>query len=170
MKYLTLLRHAKATPSVGTDPDFARPLTDKGSKQISQVAPIFLSFKKMPARVVSSPAVRAVQTAQGLAEAVGWNHDDIILDTRIYEASVAALMGILHEQPETTEHVILIGHNPGLEMLVSALCSGDDGRLNLHLSTAAVAHIDLEVARWRQVRWGCGILRMLVAPRHLKKK
>jgi phosphohistidine phosphatase len=169
MKYLTLLRHAKAAPAVGSDPDLARPLTDKGNKQISQIGPIFLKFKKVPERIVSSPAARALQTAKGLARVIDWTGDEVVLDTRIYEASVATLIAILQEQSETVEHVVLVGHNPGLEMLISALCSGDDGRLNLHFPTGGVAHIELEVARWRQVRWGCGILRLLVSPRYTKR-
>jgi phosphohistidine phosphatase len=170
MRHLTLLRHAKAIPASGTDPDFARPLAEKGAKQIARIAPIFRTFEKAPARLVSSPAVRALETAKGLAEALGWNSDEIVLDGRIYEASVATLIAILHEQPERVEHVVLVGHNPGLEMLISGLCSGDDGRLNLQLATAGVAHMDLEVARWRQVRWGCGILRLLVSSQYVKKK
>ncbi len=78
-------------------------------------------------------------------------------------------MEIVREQPESAQHVIIVGHNPGLSMLLSGLCSGDDARLNLHFPTAGVAQVHLEVARWRQVRWGSGSLRLLVGPRTLKK-
>ncbi|MEZ4832545.1 MAG: hypothetical protein R2873_11200 [Caldilineaceae bacterium] len=92
-----------------------------------------------------------------------------MLEERIYEAAPVTLLEILREQPASAEHLLLVGHNPGLEMLVSGLCSGDDSRLNLKLPTAGVAHIQLEVMRWRQVRWGCGVMQFLVTPRSLKK-
>jgi hypothetical protein len=38
----------------------------------------------------------------------------------------------------------------------------------LTLVTATVAHFDLDIARWSQLRWGCGQLRLLVPAKLLK--
>jgi phosphohistidine phosphatase len=168
MKYLTIVRHGKAALADTLQQDFDRPLVDKGYKQIKQIAPAILSNKIPPDRVISSPALRTHESARSLIEALDFN-GEILLEKRIYEATPTALLEILRDQPTTVQHVILVGHNPGLSMLISGLCSGDDARLNLHLPTGGVAQIQLEVARWRQVRWGSGILRFLISPRSIKK-
>jgi phosphohistidine phosphatase len=168
MKLLTIVRHAKAVPGTANQPDFDRPLAEKGYKQIGRVAPAIRACPLAPDRIVSSPALRAAHTAERLAEAIGFA-GEIAFEPHIYEAAPLTLLEILRQQPAPAQHVALVGHNPGLEMLVSGLCSGDDARLNVHLTTAGVAHIELEIAHWRQARWGAGILRLLLAPRYVKK-
>lgn len=168
MKHLTILRHAKAAVAAANQPDMDRPLVEKGYGQIKLIAPAIRSIKPPPDRLLSSPARRATETADATAAAIKFEQA-ILLDKGIYEAAPTTLLEILREQPTTIEHLVLIGHNPGLEMLVSGLCSGDDTRLNLTLPTAGVAYIELEVMRWRQVRWGSGILQFLMTPRSLKK-
>jgi phosphohistidine phosphatase len=168
MKHLTIVRHGKAALADALQPDFDRPLVDKGYKQIAQIALAILTNKSFPDRVISSPALRTAESARALAEAIDFA-GEILLEKRIYEATPTALLEILRDQPTTVQHVVMVGHNPGLTMLISGLCSGDDARLNLHLPTGGVAQIQLEVARWRQVRWGSGILRFLISPRSVKK-
>lgn len=168
MKYLTILRHAKAAVAEADQLDMDRPLLEKGRRQIEQIAPVIRGIKPAPDRLLSSPALRATETADGTAAAIKFDQA-VLLERGIYEAAPTTLLEILREQPSSVEHLVLVGHNPGLEMLVSGLCSGNDTRLNLKLPTAGVAHISLEVVRWRQARWGCGILHFLLTPRSLKK-
>jgi phosphohistidine phosphatase len=168
VKHLTILRHAKAVPANAAQPDFERPLAEKGPKQIRRVVPALHTIKTPVDRILVSPSLRTMETAAHFIETLALAQESIT-EKRIYEATPTTLLEILRDQPGTIQHVVLIGHNPGLAMLVSGLCSGDDARLNLHLPTAGLAHIELEVARWRQVRWGSGILRLLLAPKFLKK-
>ncbi len=168
MKQITVVRHAKAAPAAESQRDFDRPLAKKGRKQIPRIAPILRRFKEAPDRLISSPAARAIQTAERLVKAIGYRQE-IVGEERIYEASPLALLDLLREQPESARHILLVGHNPGLEMLISGLCSGDDARLHLRLPTAGLAHIQCEVVRWQQVRWGCGVLHLLVTPRTARK-
>lgn len=167
-KYVTLVRHAKAKSSAKYDQDDQRPLTGKGRKQIKRIAPVLARAKAAPDWIVSSPARRAQQTAQLLADALGYE-ETIHWDDRIYAASATTLLDVLRDMPDVAQHVVLVGHNPGMEDLVSGLCSGTESRLNLRLSTAGVAHLQPEIYHWHQLRWGCGRLRFLVAPRYLKR-
>ncbi|MBI1295106.1 histidine phosphatase family protein [bacterium] len=168
MKHLTILRHAKAAVAPANQLDMDRPLVEKGHKQIKLMASVIRGIEPAPDRLLSSPASRAVETAEGMAAAIKFEQS-ILLEKEIYEAAPTTLLEVLREQPAPVEHLVLIGHNPGLEMLISGLCSGEDSRLNLKLPTAGIAHIALEVVRWRQVRWGSGILQFLITPRSLKK-
>ncbi len=168
MKHLTILRHAKTAQAVGNQADVDRPLLEKGYRQIKHMAPAIRSIAMKPDRILSSPALRAAETAEQMAAAIHYEQG-VVLDKRIYEAAPTTLLEILREQATTAEHVLLIGHNPGLAMLMSGICSGDDSRLNVEFPPAGVAYLTLDVMRWRQVRWGCGSLQFLLTPRSIKK-
>lgn len=168
MKHLTILRHAKAAAYGDYPVDFDRPLTGKGRKQIPRIMRALKGNKKSIDWIVSSPALRARQTAELVAQTLG-RPQKIIWDERIYEASAPTLLGLLQEVPDSAEHVLIVGHNPGLESLTAGLCTGNEARLCLRLTTAGLAHLRPEIVRWRQLRWGCGELRVLTAPRYGKK-
>ncbi len=168
MKHLTILRHAKASNKPIYDRDFDRPLTGKGRKQAPTIARVLAASKVTPDLLLSSPAVRARETAELVAETIGYTKA-IAYEEAIYGASAATLLEILRGAPDAAEHIVLIGHNPGLENLVSGLCAGTNLRLNLRLPTAGMAQLAPQVVRWRQLRWGAGELQLLIAPRFLKR-
>ncbi len=168
MKHLTILRHAKAEPFEDYTDDFQRPLAEKGIRQIHRIARVLRSTKPPVDWLISSPALRAQETAEQVAELLDFAHP-IHWDERIYEATAPTLLAVLQEAPEAMEHVLLVGHNPGLERLISGLCSGEDGRLALRLRTAGLAYLRLDIYHWNQLRWGAGELQYLIAPRFLKR-
>jgi phosphohistidine phosphatase len=77
---------------------------------------------------------------------------------------------ILSSVPAEIEHAVIIGHNPGMEALVSGLCTGSTVRLNLSMPTAALAHLELDIRWWNQIRWGCGQLKILLKPKLLRTR
>lgn len=115
MEFL-LVRHAKAADKdVGMN-DFDRPLTGKGEDQADRIGRLLAQRELRPDVIVSSPAARALQTAQLAAVGLGIPHKDIRTDARIYEAGPMVLAEILlslekHSRP------MLVGHNPGFEQL-----------------------------------------------------
>lgn len=166
-RYLTILRHAKAEPFSPSGRDSDRPLAAKGYRQLERVCKLLKRAKEAPDWIVSSPALRTRQTAEAVATQLGYSKN-IHWDERIYAAAPATLLAVLQDTADNARHVLLVGHNPGMEGLVSALCAGADGRVNLRFPTAGMAHFQPEIARWRQLRWGSSELRFLVAPRFLK--
>lgn len=166
-RLLTVLRHARAKTISASGSDIDRPLAKNGFKQLDQVGMILASAKEMPDWIVASPALRTRQTAEKIAQLmrytrnVGWND-------RIYAAAPYTLLNLLQETHDSARHVLLVGHNPGVAQLVSGLCAGSDGRMNLRFPTAAMAHFEVEISRWRQLHWGKCELRFLIAPRFLK--
>jgi phosphohistidine phosphatase len=117
--------------------------------------------------ILSSPAARAAQTADHIAaeleyaKTVGW-------EAGVYLASADMLLELLRRAPEDAEHVVLIGHNPSLEELAAGLCSGASDNSVLTLVTGTLAHFELDITRWSQIRWGAGQLRLLVPAKMLK--
>ncbi|MCC9078567.1 histidine phosphatase family protein [Litorilinea aerophila] len=168
MKKLSIFRHAKARRPEKYPQDFDRPLTKRGHQDTRRMARLVARLSPPVDRIVSSPALRTRETTEGLAAALNVSHA-ITWDERIYEASAETLLTVLGEVPGDAEHVVLVGHNPGMEALVSGLCAGDPARLNLKMPTAGLAHLELEIFWWHQIRWGCGQLQLLAAPKQLSK-
>ncbi len=166
-RFLTILRHAKAAPGSDSGGDMNRPLAANGYKQLQRVRKPLAAVKETPDWIISSPALRTRQTAEKVAELIGYKRT-IGWDERIYAAAPFTLLSVLQETHDSARHVLLIGHNPGVARLVSGLCAGADGRMNLRFPTAGMAHFELEIVRWRQLRWGSTELRFLIAPRFLK--
>lgn len=166
-RFLTILRHAKAEPVSDSGRDMDRPLAAKGYRQLARVYHLLTATKKAPDWIVASPALRVRQTAERVAELIGYtNH--INWNDRIYAATPSTLLSVLQSTPDSSHHVLLIGHNPGMASLVSALCTGAAGSMNLRFPTASMAHFELQIVRWRHLRWDGSELRFLIAPRFLK--
>lgn len=168
-KRLTVVRHGKAADAATPDEDRVRELVKKGVKDLRRLKHVIMRLDLPVDLIVSSPALRALQSAEVLAEMIGYT-GRILVDEDIYAAAPATLLHVTGNLPESAEHVLLVGHNPGVEGLVSGLCAGSSLRLNMHLPTAALAHISLEVYWWQQVRWGCGELQLFIDPKRIAKK
>jgi phosphohistidine phosphatase len=142
---LMLLRHGKSDWKTALD-DFNRPLKKRGKRASQAVGHWLKSLHKTPDYIISSPAERARQTALYCAEQMGIAEHLIHFDKRIYEAGVEDLLQVLTNIPPEVQRILLIGHNPGLEMLLAYLASEPltsypDGKL---LATATLAELSIE--------------------------
>lgn len=152
MKTLTLLRHAKSGWDDPVSRDFDRPLNPKGQRAAAMMGRYLKAEGLEFDRVVASPAVRVVETLQHVGSGYG---DDLApqWDQRLYLASAATLLDVVHELPAGTTRVLLTGHNPGLEELV-LLLAADGGALRdeveLKFPTASLAELrfDGDWAEW----------------------
>lgn len=167
MKKLTILRHAKADLPEKYPSDFVRPLTKRGEKDAEQIAGFLKALQPRVDWVISSPALRAEQTAKIIAKRLPGSVP-VMYPAELYEADAGLLLSLLKEVPPEQEHALLIGHNPSLESLVAGLCTGSPGNLEIRLATAGLVHLDLEIMRWDQVRWGAGVMQILLHPRMLR--
>jgi phosphohistidine phosphatase len=160
-KELLILRHGKSSWEFDCD-DFHRPLVERGKRGAEQIGLWLLQQNLLPDFILSSPAVRALETAQRCCKAMGFNDRHIYQDSRIYEANAATLKALLTECPAQAQRVMLVGHNPGLEHLLQdlvheALPETAEGKL---LPTATLAHVRL-AEHWSQTHSGCGRLNSL---------
>jgi phosphohistidine phosphatase len=93
-------------------------------------------------------------------------------DRRIYLASVATLMDVIRDLPDTADNVIMAGHNPGLEELILELVP-DDGAsplredVEVKFPTASLAVMDLAIDHWADVRQDTATLVSFTRPRDL---
>jgi phosphohistidine phosphatase len=160
---LLLLRHAKSDWSVEMD-DFSRPLKKRGRRAAKQVGRWLRKQHLIPDIILSSPATRALATAQRVCKQLDIEESAIICDPRIYEADALTLLEVLktgcHER-----RVLLVGHNPGLEDLLLKLIpySVPLSANGKHLPTAALAQLAFE-GDWTELAEGSAKLITLVRP------
>ncbi len=171
MKTLTIFRHAKSGWDSPVSRDFDRPINERGVKGAklmgAKARELGLEFD----HIISSPAVRCTETLEGFWEGYGrilhpnW-------DRRIYLASGASLIDVIHELPDEDKKVLMCGHNPGCEDLAMMLVPDTKGdalreELEEKFPTASLAEITLEVDHWADVKEGQARLTRFVRPRDL---
>ena len=149
MKRLLLLRHAKAVPA--TDPlvDITRPLAERGERDARRIGERLRERQLRPALVLTSPAARALRTAQIVASTIDYAHERIALDPRLYLAEPAAIAEIIAAQDAALGSLLVVGHNPGLTDLVHRVLPDFDVD---DMPTGAVVGVDyVDAVAWSSV-------------------
>jgi phosphohistidine phosphatase len=143
-KELLVLRHGKSDWKTNTS-DFYRPLNKRGKRNAQQMGEWLDDQDLQPDLLISSPAIRALTTAEAVCQAMGIPANSIQTDKRIYEASLADLRQVLLHISGSVHRLLLVGHNPGFEYLVSHLAPRipipADGNL---MPTATLAYLQLD--------------------------
>lgn len=121
-RLLYLLRHATAQDHALPIADADRALVPKGRRQVNQVVAFCQQHALVPKRLLSSPVLRARQTADGLARHLPGccavqEADWLRIDTPTAQA-LAGLQAALAMQPDD---LWLVGHEPDLSALLAAL-------------------------------------------------
>lgn len=169
MKYLSILRHAKAENAENYQLDIERPLTTRGHKDAYLMAELLAQWEPEVDWVISSPAQRTRETAVAFTNVLKYKRG-IVWQDDIYEAEAETLIKVLSQVPVDMEHILIIGHNPGMEELISGLAAGAPTRMGISLPTAGLAHLTLEIFGWNQIRWGCGTLEFMLRPKFVRNK
>jgi phosphohistidine phosphatase len=151
---LILVRHAKSEHDDYVPHDPLRHLSAKGYREAGERAKQWKGLGMPAGLLVSSPAIRALTTAQIFAMTLGTRTDRIRLSSDIYEAEVPSLMEVVASMPDDQPVVMMFGHNPGFTLLVNHLC----GPVISHLPTAGLAHVRLDISSWEEAVQGSGRL------------
>ncbi|MEK6279346.1 MAG: histidine phosphatase family protein [Acidobacteriota bacterium] len=162
MKNLLLLRHAKSSWKKPNLSDFDRPLNERGQKA-AQIVGRFLRKQEFEVDlVISSPAVRARQTIERVLSSAKWT-PEVRFDQRIYEASPTTLLEVVSQIDEDRKSVLLVGHNPGMEELLTLLVGKEEP-----MPTAALAKISISIKRWDKIEGSKAALDSLWRVKELK--
>jgi phosphohistidine phosphatase len=146
MKTLLILRHAKSSWKDEGLPDHDRPLNKRGKADAPRMGRLLREKDLTPDLILSSTARRARQTTKR-AVAGGELSCPVELDERLYHAGPGDLLQALRAVPDECERVMLVGHNPGLEVLLETLTADA-----YHLPTATLAQVELEIDSWSGVQ------------------
>ena len=161
MKKLTLIRHAKSSWKDPYLSDFERPLNNRGQNDLPGLAQRARRFQLIPDLILSSGAVRALTTARAVAREIELSEQQLEVVPELYESCYETLLNVLQNQPDQHRHIMLVGHNPGLEDLAYYLTHEAD----LLCPTAAMLHIHLSVTSWSELAESCGALELYDYPK-----
>lgn len=160
MKQLTIIRHAKSSWKYPTK-DFYRPLNQRGIRQAPLMAKY---FKKIPDLVIASPAVRAYSTAISYFLENRWDISMLRLMPELFDAEMAALVSAIEAIEDDVHHLMLIAHNPSLNLFANFLNNDFDD----NIVTAACLTWELDISYWRDLSENCGHLVEYVIPSELE--
>lgn len=158
MKTVMLLRHGKSDWATGTGEDRGRRLAKRGEKAARTMG--LLLRGRVPDAALTSPAVRAHTTLDLAMEAGGWKCPVEVTEA-LYGAEPEDVLAAVNRLDDEIGTVLLVGHEPAWSKTVALLVGGGRHRV----PTGALAGIDFDVERWREVRAGAGRLAFLVPPR-----
>ena len=146
MKTLFLVRHAKSSRDDSELPDRERPLNERGMHDASRVGEQLAKRGAKPDLILSSPARRAITTAEVVARKLDYKGKDIVVDDRLYAATPDELLAVVHELDDKTKRVMLFGHNPELTELAHRL----SGKFT-EMATCTVAEFAFDIKSWSGV-------------------
>ena len=163
---LILMRHGKSDWSKSLS-DYVRPIKKRGFLEAAKVGKWLKEQDMVPHLILSSPAQRARETAETVAESMGYDPENIFWNEAVYMADVSELLDAIATTPDECNRLMVVGHNPGLEDLLFYLTEEvdipDDGKV---LSTATVAVMQTE-SDWADLEHASCKLAVIVRGRYL---
>ncbi len=159
---LYFCRHGIAAEAQGKMGDALRPMTPGGVKKFRKAARGFVEMGPKVSHVLTSPLLRARQTAEILTEALEQEERQVKLEiseslapgTKL-EAFLQTLRGL-----KNMAGVVAVGHEPTLSEWVKGLCF--DGKGSVEMKKGAIAGIELDP------RMKSGTLVFLLQPKQLR--
>lgn len=161
MKTLYINRHAKAVRE-GYDHDLKRNLRPRGIEDAHKMGRYLKHRDFLANLIITSPASRALQTAELIAEHTG---ELLIRNDHLYGEDWFSILGVLREQAHSVESIRIVGHNPDLEELCLKLCGIRPG--GIHLATCGILCISCDITTWDELGENSGTLEWSLRPIHL---
>lgn len=156
---LYLLRHAHAgDPAKWSGDDGDRPISAKGRGQAERLGRLLAAIEFEPDAILTSPKVRAEQTARIVADALGRK---VATSERLTSGFDLDALRLLVDEAGAPERLLVVGHDPDFSDLLADLCA----TAAITLRKGALARVDID----GPIEPGAGELRWLVPPDLLQR-
>ncbi|MDE3198230.1 MAG: phosphohistidine phosphatase SixA [Acidobacteriota bacterium] len=155
---LYLFRHGIAEDGKAAGPDSERQLTDEGRKKAAEVARLARKSGVTPSLILTSPYIRARQTARVAAEEMDYEGQIVTIESLVPHGSPEAVWADIRDY-SGADSVLLAGHEPLMSRLVAFFLNAPS--LRIEMKKAAMVRIDIESARANPH----GILRWMIIPK-----
>lgn len=147
MKRILLIRHAKSSWDFNVE-DFDRPLNERGKKNASEMAKRLLKKDIDIDAFVSSPAVRALTTAEYFAEAYDVKQKHIIIIPALYHAAPEVFYSVIEELDDDFKTAAIFSHNPGITEFVN-----DQANTRVdNMPTCGIFGVKADINHWKDYR------------------
>jgi phosphohistidine phosphatase len=149
-KTLYLVRHAKSSWKDPSLDDAERPLNKRGKQDAPEMGKRLAKAGVRPDLITSSPAVRALTTAQKIAEEIGIKKSKIDVNENIYTFNAEGLLEVIMGLDDKLNTVMLVGHNPATTVLLNELSDADID----NVPTCGVAQLEMNTDSWAKLKKG----------------
>ena len=166
MARITLFRHAKAENPDFQTADSERILATRGRRNAARMGRLIKEKGLLPDLIIVSTAARTRETFE-LASG-DWPDIPVMFLDSIYEASATTLMAAIEAHGGDCKRVMVIGHNPGLVVLLNNLVDVPPTGVNMsYFPTSCVADIGFDVPHIRDIQPESGRLLSFIRVREL---
>lgn len=163
-KTLILMRHAKSSWDNPTLDDKDRPLNKRGKRDAPEMGKRLAGDGFTPEVVISSPARRALKTAQSAALELGFEKSDVVIEDNLYSWDSNSALEAIWGLDDKLASVMIVIHNPAITDLVNELTGSDIE----NIPTSGVAVIGFDAEKWSKVQAGTGELVEFDYPKKLR--
>ncbi|MBP6978579.1 MAG: phosphohistidine phosphatase SixA [Bacteroidales bacterium] len=162
-KSLYIVRHAKSSWDEPELADEERPLLEKGVQKTYKVIDYLNERQVTVDLILSSPAVRAYETARLIAQGIRYPVENISRIQDIYHLDTQQMLNKLTGLSDEIHSVMIVGHNPGVTQLASLLL----GKQLDWLPTSAVVGIEFSTHQWQEIAGARRAVLFMIHPRML---
>tara|TARA_Y100001970_G_C13649750_1_gene562988 strand:- start:62 stop:559 length:498 start_codon:yes stop_codon:yes gene_type:complete len=162
LRYIILFRHGKSDWNVNYGCDHDRPVSKRGIKAAKKMGRYLSNIDQVPELIISSTALRALNTAEIAINAGKWS-SDLVLEKKIYESSVETLKNIISKQNDKYNSICLVGHEPTFSSFIERCNNSIWSRF----PTASMARINFSINSWYDIDLKLGSLVWLIRPKEL---
>lgn len=161
MKTLYLVRHAKSDWDNSSLLDIERPLNERGYNNANSMSRLFKEKQDNPDLIITSPAIRAINTALIFARNINYDFNLISIQKELYESSVKEYLSVLGHTDEQYKSVMLFAHNPTISGFADSLCKA----LPMDMPTCAIVGIRFDCKKWSDLKTTKGELFLFEYPK-----
>jgi phosphohistidine phosphatase len=148
VKTIFFIRHAKSDWSIECD-DFGRALNKRGKKDAPFMANRLKKYNVKPDIIISSPAKRALDTANIIAKTL--NAANLITKQELYDSDFAAYLNIIQNIDDKHKTVFIVGHNP----IITDICENLSGIYIANIPTCGIFCIEFDTDFFSQITTVC---------------
>ena len=163
MKTLILIRHGKSSWAYPDLEDFYRPLKPRGINNSFSIGEELVNRDIFPDLILSSPAIRAMNTAIIIARKLDFPLQRIRANEGIYETSTYNLLQLISNVEDSIDTLMVFGHNPSFTSLVNQL----QDEVLYNLPTCGVFAIELPIDSWSDIGEKKGKKLLSIFPKEL---
>jgi phosphohistidine phosphatase len=167
MKQILLLRHAKSSWKDETLDDYDRPLAKRGLRDAPMMGKFIKKSGHNPDQIFCSSAQRAKETCELVLNGMKADTEIITWNKDLYYGSETSYLEAIRSAKESSDRIMLVGHNPKIENTVGTLIA-TGGVANLRMPTAALVCVSTFATSWDRVNWGSCQLTWMMIPKALK--
>ena len=167
MKKISIIRHGKSSWKDGSLNDRKRPLRNKGIRRTNVIGNYIKSKNIAPDFILSSPAIRAFETAKIVQKILKIKESDFCTKEYLYVGDYFEIAFELSYTEDRINNLMIFGHNSALTDLSNFFLKKEEIDW---LPTSALVHLNFNVTSWSEIMETKADLIYYMSPKKLDDK